>query len=59
MTIEELAERIPEVADYCSLWLGGAETGASVWEAKFRLADLALTACAKELGRLEESQHDA
>ena len=59
MTIEELAERLPEVAAYHSLWLGGTEAGFSVWEAKFRLADAALGACAQEIGRLEESQHDS
>ena len=59
MTIEELAELLPQVAEYQSLWLGGHESGISVWEAKFRLADAALLACAQEIERLGEYQHDA
>ena len=53
MTIEELAERIPEVKSYRSLWLGGKESGISVWQAKFRLADTALLACAQEIEKLD------
>jgi hypothetical protein len=59
VTIEELAERIPAVQDYCGLWIGGNESGLSVWQAKFKLADAALLACAAEIARLEESQHDS
>ena len=59
MTIEELAERVPEVKSYRSLWLGGKETGLSVWNAKFRLADEALKACAAEIERLEDAIFDA
>jgi hypothetical protein len=58
MTIEELAERIPEVKAYRSLWLGGKETGLSIWNAKFCRADEALLACAQEIERLEAAVID-
>ena len=59
MTIEELADRIPEVARYRSLWLGGMESGIFVWESKMKLADAALLACAAEIERVEGEQHDS